>query len=355
MFLRGALIQGTDELLSQAYKLNIKQRRGKMEFTNIYEAVRKGSPDDVKYFVEQKNIDINIKDSDGNNLVHIAGAGGRIDVFAYLISNGVDIHAKNNRGQTPLFGVSNEEKVKLLLSAGADVNARDTSSGLGRGSTPLHVVVAKPYPDYIDIAKALIDGGADVNAKRNDGTTPLIQAVTCIFADRRIEFIKFLVSNGADIKTRDNDNWTPLHWAANGDVETAKYLVELGSGADVEIRDNKGKTPLDYARIQGNTAMVEYLSSITPSSTKSSGGCYIATAVYCSYDAPEVLCLRRFRDETLSVSILGRLFIRLYYFFSPAIAEKLKRMRRINALVRRTLDKIVVRLNKKYHNQNNMV
>ena len=41
-----------------------------------------------------------------------------------------------------------------------------------------------------------------------------------------------------------------------------------------------------------------------------SDGCYIATAVYGSYDCPEVWTLRRFRDEVLRESVLGRLFIR---------------------------------------------
>jgi len=82
-----------------------------------------------------------------------------------------------------------------------------------------------------------------------------------------------------------------------------------------------------------------------------SGGCYIATAVYNSYDAPEVLCLRRFRDEVLSSSILGRLLITLYYRFSPSVAEKLKRTRLINTAVRKALDKIVRRLNQNFHQQ----
>jgi tetratricopeptide (TPR) repeat protein len=80
-------------------------------------------------------------------------------------------------------------------------------------------------------------------------------------------------------------------------------------------------------------------SNKAPSSVgTSSGGCYIATAVYGSYDAPEVLCLRRFRDEILAASIFGRLFIRLYYFLSPPIAERLKDTQCINAVVRKMLD-----------------
>jgi ankyrin repeat protein/Tfp pilus assembly protein PilF len=314
------------------------------KFANIFDAIRKGTLEDVKYFVEQKNIDVNIKDSNGRGPtpLHIAAACGNADVVVYLISNGADVNARAEDGHTPLHSASSAEVVKILLSAGADVNARDSD----RGFTPLHMLMVFPKGDYLDTAKALIDGGANINAKGNIGDTPLIQAITCSFVARRIELVRFLVSNGADIKTRDKDDWTPIHWAI-GDVETAKCLVELG--AEIDVRDNKGDTPLTLSRKMGKTAMAEYLSSISTSSTRSSGGCYIATAVYKSYDAPEVLCLRRFRDEILSASILGRLFIRLYYLFSPAIAEKLKRTRRINIFTRKILDKIVVKLNKKFH------
>jgi len=72
--------------------------------------------------------------------------------------------------------------------------------------------------------------------------------------------------------------------------------------------------------------------------------CYIATAVYGSYDAPEVLVLRRFRDEVLSKSMPGRAFTRSYYAVSPPVARRLENAGRMNRLVRRMLDKIVHRL-----------
>ena len=72
--------------------------------------------------------------------------------------------------------------------------------------------------------------------------------------------------------------------------------------------------------------------------------CYIATAVYGSYDAPEVLILRRFRDEVLSKSMPGRAFIRSYYAVSPPVARRLENAGQMNRLVRRMLDKIVHRL-----------
>jgi len=101
----------------------------------------------------------------------------------------------------------------------------------------------------------------------------------------------------------------------------------------------------ESARNNLNAATRERESSSSSSSSSSSkdGCCYIATAVYGSYDAPEVLCLRQFRDETLSASLFGRLFIRLYYFLSPPIARRLKNTRRANAIARRMLDAFIQR------------
>lgn len=75
--------------------------------------------------------------------------------------------------------------------------------------------------------------------------------------------------------------------------------------------------------------------------------CYIATAVYGSYDAPQVMVLRRFRDEILMKSAAGRLFIKTYYNLSPPIARKMEKTHRLNAIVRRILDKFVDCITKK--------
>ena len=51
------------------------------------------------------------------------------------------------------------------------------------------------------------------------------------------------------------------------------------------------------------------------------GGCYVATAVYGSYDCPEVWTLRRYRDYELAETLHGRLFIKAYYAISPTIVK----------------------------------
>ena len=54
---------------------------------------------------------------------------------------------------------------------------------------------------------------------------------------------------------------------------------------------------------------------------QNSGGCYVATCVYGSYDCPEVWTLRRFRDNYLKRSYWGRLFIKAYYVVSPKVVS----------------------------------
>lgn len=74
--------------------------------------------------------------------------------------------------------------------------------------------------------------------------------------------------------------------------------------------------------------------------------CYIATAVYGSYDAPETIVLRRFRDEQLLKNYFGRLFVKTYYSLSPPVARFLKDAKKLNYFVKLILNIIVKKLSK---------
>ncbi len=73
----------------------------------------------------------------------------------------------------------------------------------------------------------------------------------------------------------------------------------------------------------------------------SADGCFIATAVYGSYDADEVRILRAFRDRQLASSRMGRLLIRSYYVVSPPLAEMLELFPSAKKPAKYVLDKIV--------------
>ena len=127
------------------------------------------------------------------------------------------------------------EAVKRLIKKGADVNAKNEN-----GKTPLNIAVVL---GYVEIAQLLIKKGADVNAKDIYGRTPLHNAVM----DKRIDLMKLLLDSGADINAKDNDlEFTPLHRAViYGPLEIAQLLIE--EGADVNAKDIYGRTPLNRA------------------------------------------------------------------------------------------------------------
>lgn len=75
-----------------------------------------------------------------------------------------------------------------------------------------------------------------------------------------------------------------------------------------------------------------------------SGGCYVATSVYGSYDCPQVWTLRRFRDETLASTWYGRLFVYLYYAVSPHIVKLFGETSWFNIFWKSKLDKMVNKL-----------
>ena len=80
---------------------------------------------------------------------------------------------------------------------------------------------------------------------------------------------------------------------------------------------------------------------------KSSGqsGCFIATACYGNYDAPEVLVLRQFRDNKLLQSFFGRAFVKFYYSVSPFLAALVSKSDTLKKSVRQYfLDPIVRKL-----------
>ena len=76
----------------------------------------------------------------------------------------------------------------------------------------------------------------------------------------------------------------------------------------------------------------------------STGGCYVATAVYGSYDCPQVWTLRRYRDFTLAKSWYGRLFVRTYYAISPTLVKWFGNTEWFKNMWRPTLDKMVKNL-----------
>lgn len=136
--------------------------------------------------------------------------------------------------------------------------------------------------------------------------------------------------NGLQDATNFINEWIKRNAYNNGNDDTPYYNAAQYVIAEVQ---RKGIDPskCDYSRINFESAPKKE-------------GCYIATAVYGSYDASEVMVLRKFRDNVLKRNIFGRIFIRIYYALSPSFARWLKKTTRLNLFVKCRLDKFVHKL-----------
>ncbi len=94
--------------------------------------------------------------------------GGQLTTVERMITEGIDVNAKDDSGNTALHIAATSKRtliIKRLIKAKADVNAKDAE-----GQTALHIVVQKGSTYCV---QALIDGGADISVKNKQGDTAL--------------------------------------------------------------------------------------------------------------------------------------------------------------------------------------
>ena len=145
----------------------------------------------------------------------------------------------------------------------------------------------------------------------------------------------------------------------SADKEIQKEIASLASlygllcEADVDRLKVYGQKLLDSA-IEARKATLKKFMDGLPEDQKSSiaeekvstnsGGCYIATCVYGSYDCPQVWILRRYRDNTLLKTWYGKLFVHTYYAVSPTVVKLLGNKKAFHIFWKRKLDRITNKL-----------
>jgi truncated hemoglobin YjbI len=152
----------------------------------------------------------------GQTLLHEAALAGEDELAAALIRADADPDAKEAEGHTPLYRAATGDVARVLLAAGAAV---DAVSGPTRG-TALHQAARR---GNVSVAKALLDHGATIDARDAKGETPLRRAVNC----RQIEIVRLLVRHGADPHAADRRGATPLDVARTAEMRQA--LNDVGA------------------------------------------------------------------------------------------------------------------------------
>ena len=142
----------------------------------------------------------------GRTLLHAASACGSFALVELLLRVGADPNVADGGGHTALYSVANQcgtsegaSVVRILADAGADVNADD---GVKR-CTPLHMAARR---GNARVAAALLDCGADIEARDSLGETPLRRAVNC----NKPEVAALLIGRGANVHSVGSKGLTPL-------------------------------------------------------------------------------------------------------------------------------------------------
>ena len=213
-----------------------------LEDTPLVYAVRSGKMEVVKLLVEA-GADVN-----AGQWPPLPTAVGKenMAMVEYLIDHGADVDF-NDDGWTLLMESfsSGKEMVKLLIDRGADIHVQCKWTG---GTGALHRAVRYGYRD---ITELIIQRGFDVNA--GPWTALHIAAET-----GRKDMAELLIQKGANVNVIGTRDRSPLYVAASrGNTNVAELLI--ANGANVNVKNDNEQTPLEIAASKGWKALVEML------------------------------------------------------------------------------------------------
>ncbi|BAF30220.1 uncharacterized protein [Oryza sativa Japonica Group] len=248
--LQAALDGDLHLLCEMAKKLDLRGFKDMNGRNALHLAASYGHLEICKFLVEESGLDVNSGSHRGETPILLAACDGDINVLIYLLDHGGDPAIPNAGGFMPLHYAAeygHVDVVRLLLSKGVHVDP------LNYSGAPLHLATAN---DHDQVAKVLLEHGADPNRVVNHVLSPLV--VAC--CSHSLKCMKLLIKAGADVNDRSSTGprTTPLVLAVDdGSADIVKILLE--AGADPNIRNEDGRIPIMMAAARGQRELVEIL------------------------------------------------------------------------------------------------
>src|SRR5260370_1420216 len=190
---------------------------------DYYKAIRSNDLAQLKSLVSAG--DVNVKDRRGATPLMYAASVGSVDAVKLLLAAGADAKVKNSFDATALmWGITNLEKVRLLVDAGVDVNAVT-----GRGDTALHFAAGA---GNVTMVKLLLAKGADVNTATQEsipvrkGPIALNHLTALMYAAPygTPDLVRLLIDAGAEVNAKDIRDMTPLMLAVSSETQNAEVV-----------------------------------------------------------------------------------------------------------------------------------
>ncbi len=215
------------------------------DIDTLLETIEKGFTEKAATLIQGNANIVQKKNNQGCTALHIAAKKGYVDLVKLILSNGANINAKDSEGYTPLLLAENHlEVVELLLANNADINASQNW-----GWT---ILLSAAKWDNTELARIVLANKPDLNIRNSDGNTPLHLA--------SFDVMKLLLDAGAEINSKNNDGRTPLHEAVSSwSSKTEEVKLLIARNADINAKDNSGETPLSSAIGAENDEMVQLL------------------------------------------------------------------------------------------------
>jgi ankyrin repeat protein len=192
----------------------------------------------------------NVAGAEGGVALIWAATRNDLEMVDMLLAAGADPKATNEYGATALYAAAGNDDPTMtvkLLKAGADPNM-----ALASGETPLMLAARE---GHVATVHALLEGGADPNAQEKNGRQ---NALMWAIAEHHPEVTKELVEHKADVNAKSRTGFTALMFAARGDVESARILLNAAADPNAVIPD-WGGTALIIASTMGQPDVVEAL------------------------------------------------------------------------------------------------